>query len=187
MQYISGWRKLEASGIGAALAITLAGCVGYVEESRGPRRSSPPVVYVEGSIGEREDYVYYPGYEVYYSSYRRQYYYMDGGAWVWRPAPPRVSISVLLGSPSVRMDFHDTPEHHHSQIMRDYPREWRARGEAQGPRIVSPEGRPVEHREVKGEDRKDDKHRGKKKGDKKDDDKDDRDEKHGERKDDRRG
>ena len=90
MQNISGWRKLEASGIGAALVITLAGCVGYVEESRGPRRSSPPVVYVEGSIGEREDYVYYPGYEVYYSSYRRQYYYVDGRVGVAAGAAARV-------------------------------------------------------------------------------------------------
>jgi hypothetical protein len=95
---------------------TLTGCVAYVD--RPPQGSvyvAPPVVVVE------DDYVYYPGYEVYYSSSRHQYAYLEGGAWVSRPAPRGVSVNVLLRSPSVRMNFHDSPEHHHAEVVRQYP------------------------------------------------------------------
>jgi len=33
--------------------------------------------------------------------------------WVSRPAPMGVSADVLLASPSVKMDFHDSPANHH--------------------------------------------------------------------------
>lgn len=72
-----------------------------------------------------DDYVYYPGYEVYYSNRYRQYVYRDGRYWVRRPAPAGVSVDVLLASPSVRVDFHDAPEHHHKKMIRSYPRSWR--------------------------------------------------------------
>jgi hypothetical protein len=71
-----------------------------------------------------DDYVYYPGYEVYYSSSRRQYTYRDGRSWVSRPAPPRVSVDVLFASPSVRLDFHDAPSVHHERVVRQYPKHW---------------------------------------------------------------
>ncbi len=64
----------------------------------------------------QDDYVYYPGYQVYYSSNRRQYIYQDGRSWVSRPAPPRVSVDVLFASPSVRLDFHDSPAIHHARL-----------------------------------------------------------------------
>jgi hypothetical protein len=100
---------------------TLAGCIGYVER---PRRevvhvhSPPPVIVVQ------DDYVYYPGYEVYYSRTRRHYVYRDGRSWVTRPAPPRVSVEVLVASPSVRVDFHDAPSAHHERIVKQYPKHW---------------------------------------------------------------
>jgi hypothetical protein len=50
---------------------------------------------------------------------------LKSGVWVTAPAPEGVSIDVLLASPSVRMDFHDTPEHHHAEIIKKYPRDWR--------------------------------------------------------------
>jgi len=95
---------------------TLTGCVAYVD--RPPQGSvyvAPPVVVVQ------DDYVYYPDYEIYYSSSRHQYAYLEGGAWVSRSAPRGVSVNVLLRSPSVRMDFHDSPEHHHPEVVRQYP------------------------------------------------------------------
>ena len=95
---------------------TLTGCVAYVD--RPPQRSvyvAPPVVMVE------DDYIYYPDYEIYYSSSRHQYAYLEGRAWVSRPAPRGVSVDVLFASPSVRMDFHDSPEHHHAEVVRQYP------------------------------------------------------------------
>ncbi len=85
---------------------------------------SPPPVYVEAGAGFQDDYVYYPGYQVYYSSHRRQYVYLQGNAWVSRPAPPRVSVDVLFASPSVRLDFHDAPSIHHATVVRQYPKHW---------------------------------------------------------------
>jgi hypothetical protein len=76
---------------------------------------APPVVVVQ------DDYVYYPDYEIYYSSSRHQYAYLEGGAWVSRPTPRGVSVNVLLRSPSVRMDFHDSPANHHAEMVRQYP------------------------------------------------------------------
>ena len=72
----------------------------------------------------QDDYVYYPGYQVYYSSNTRQYVYQEGRSWVSRPAPPRVSVDVLFASPSVRLDFHDSPAIHHAAVVRQYPKHW---------------------------------------------------------------
>ena len=80
----------------------------------------------------QDDYVYYPGYEVYYSSSRHQYAYREGRAWVSRPAPRGVSVNVLLASPSVRMNFHDAPAQHHSAVVQQYPRNWKPPGANQG-------------------------------------------------------
>jgi hypothetical protein len=102
--------------VGAVFLLTLTGCVGYVD--RPPQGSvyvAPPVVVVQ------DDYVYYPDYEIYYSSSRHQYAYLEGGAWVSRPAPPGVTVNVLMASPSVRMDFHDSPANHHAAVVKQYP------------------------------------------------------------------
>jgi hypothetical protein len=102
--------------LAVALLVTLNGCVAYVD--RPPQGSvyvAPPVVVVE------DDYIYYPDYEVYYSSSRHQYAYREGSAWVSRPAPRGVSVNVLLRSPSVKMDFHDSPANHHAEVVKQYP------------------------------------------------------------------
>ncbi len=116
---------------GVALLGTLTGCIGYVE------RPEPRRVYVapperETVVVMQDDYVYYPGYEVYYSSRRNQYIYLQGRSWVTRPAPPRVSVDVLFASPSVRLDFHDDPAHHHAALVRQYPRNWKPPGSNHG-------------------------------------------------------
>ncbi len=105
------------------------GCVGFVDEPRhGGVYVEPRGVVVGAGVAVRDDYVYYPGYEVYYSSSRRQYVYLDGRSWVSRPAPPHVSVDVLFASPSVRLDFHDSPSFHHSAVVRQYPRHWAPSG-----------------------------------------------------------
>jgi len=101
--------------LGAVFLLTLAGCVGYVD--RPPQGS----VYVVPPVVVQDDYVYYPDYEIYYSSSRHQYAYLEGGAWVSRPAPRGVSVSVLLRSPSVKMNFHDSPANHHAEVVKQYP------------------------------------------------------------------
>ncbi len=106
--------------LAAALLVTLNGCVAYMD--RPPQGSvyvAPPVVVVE------DDCVYYPDYEIYYSNSRHQYAYLENGAWVSRPAPRGVSVNVLLRSPSVKMDFHDSPANHHAAVVQKYPKNWK--------------------------------------------------------------
>ncbi|MEJ1971619.1 MAG: hypothetical protein WDM96_03685 [Lacunisphaera sp.] len=98
---------------GLAGSLTLAGCY----ETSGSGRVS---VGATGVIGE-DDYVYYPGSEVYYSPTHRYYYYRDGNAWVHRPQPPKVWAH---NAPSVNVHFKDNPERHHSDTVRQYPHNW---------------------------------------------------------------
>ncbi len=124
---------LKANKVGFALAaaflVTLTGCVGYVD---GPRTG----VEVESpAFAVQDDYVYYPQYECYYSVSRHQYAYREGNAWVARPAPRGVSVNVLMRSPSVKMNFHDSPANHHAEIARQYPKNWKPSGSNQGQNI----------------------------------------------------
>ena len=108
----------------AVLLVTLTGCVGYVDGPRAGVYVAPPVVEVAAPA----EYIYYPGYDVYYNSGLHQYAYLEGGAWVSRPEPRGVSVNVLLASPSVRMDFHDSPANHHAAMVQKYPRNWAPSG-----------------------------------------------------------
>src|SRR5664280_853050 len=118
--------KITKIGIvcGVSLLGVLTGCVGYVDGPRAGVYAPAPAVYVESPVVVEDDYVYYPAYQVYYSSNQRQYVYRDGRSWVSRPAPPRVSADVLFASPSVRVDFHDSPANHHAQVVKQYPKQW---------------------------------------------------------------
>ena len=107
---------------GAALLVTLTGCVGYVE---GPSAGVQVQPY---AFAVQDDYVYYPNYECYYSVSRHQYAYREGNAWVARPAPRGVRVDVLMASPSVRMDFHDSPAQHHAAVVKQYPKNWKPSG-----------------------------------------------------------
>jgi hypothetical protein len=118
---------------GTVLLGALTGCVGYVDgPQQGDVYAQPPAVQVDAGVVVQDDYVYYPGYQVYYNSYRRQYAYQEEGVWVSRPAPRGVSVDVLLASPSVRMTFHDSPANHHAAIARQYPKHWAAAGAKHG-------------------------------------------------------
>lgn len=106
--------------LGAALLMALTGCVGYVDR---PAQGSE---YVEpaATFAVQDDYVYYPQYECYYSVSRQQYAYREGNAWVARPAPRGVTVNALRSSPSVKMDFHDSPAPHHAAVVQQYPKNW---------------------------------------------------------------
>ena len=116
--------------LGVVLVATLTGCISYVD--RPPRTIGYQPSGMDAGLVVEDDYVYYPGYEVYYSNSRRQYIYLDGRSWVSRPAPRGVSVDVLFASPSVRMDFRDSPSHHHTAIARQYPRNWAPSGRNPG-------------------------------------------------------
>ncbi len=112
--------------LSVALLGALTGCVGYVE---GPRARVQVEPY---AFAAQDDYVYYPNYECYYSVSRHQYAYREGNAWVARPAPRGVSVNVLLASPSVKMDFHDSPAQHHTAVVKQYPKNWAPPASNQG-------------------------------------------------------
>lgn len=107
----------------AVLCAALTGCVGYGD---GPRHAGAYAQPRGGYI--QDDYVYYPSQQVYYSSNRQQYTYQDGSSWVTRSSPPRVSANVLRSSPSVNLDFHDSPQAHHASVVSQYPRQWSPNG-----------------------------------------------------------
>ena len=117
--------------LGALFLVTLTGCVGYVE---GPRAGVyvEPAVQVNAGFIEQDDYVYYPDYQMYYGSHSHRWYDHEGASWVARPEPREVSVGVLRSSPSVRMDFHDSPAHHHSEVVQKYPGNRAAAGSNQG-------------------------------------------------------
>ena len=121
---------LQINNVGLVLCVALlgalTGCVGYVD---GPRAGVEVEPY---AFAVQDDYVYYPNYECYYSVSRNQYAYREGNAWVARPAPPGVSADVLRASPSVKMDFHDSPAQHHATVVKQYPKNWKPSASNQG-------------------------------------------------------
>jgi hypothetical protein len=117
--------KTSTAGIvfSATLLGTQTGCVGYVDRAdTGRMYAVSPVV--ETTFVIEDDYVYYPSYQIYYSSRRHQYAYRDGHNWISRPAPHGVSLNRLQASPSVRMEFHDSPAQHHEAVTQQYPKNW---------------------------------------------------------------
>ena len=108
-----------AGAAGLLLIATFAGCA-----SDSAYYQDRPIGYDDRSVAYEDDYDYYPSQEIYYARNRREYIYRDGDRWV-RTTSPRVSSRVLLSSPSVRVEFRDSPERHHNDVIRRYPRDWR--------------------------------------------------------------
>jgi|SRR5580693_2311353 hypothetical protein len=117
--------------LGAVLLAALAVSAGYAGGLNIVIAVPPPVVVAPPVVVIQDDYVYYPSYAIYYNSHRHQYAYLNGDAWVYAPAPYGVSVDVLLASPSVHMNFHDSPERHHAEMVHEYPRNWKPGGEHQ--------------------------------------------------------
>jgi hypothetical protein len=132
-------------GSGAALLLTLTGCMDNTvnRPAQGSAYVEPTIVYAAQPVVQ-DDYIYYPAYQVYYSNNRHQYAYREGNTWVSRPAPPGVTVSVLRASPSVKMDFHDSPEYHHATVVQKYPKNWSVPGANAGQKIA-PKDYPPNH------------------------------------------
>jgi hypothetical protein len=103
--------------LGAMVLITMTAPVSYADGLQ-------VVVPVTPAVVAPDSYVYFPSYGVYYDSHRHQYAYQDRGAWVSRSAPNGVSEAILQASPSVKMDFHDSPSNHHADMVKKYPKNW---------------------------------------------------------------
>ncbi|MGA2685177.1 MAG: hypothetical protein ABSF51_09000 [Verrucomicrobiota bacterium] len=117
--------------LGTVLLLTLTGCVGYVEGPRAGVYVEPAVQVDAGFVGQ-DDYVYYPGYQMYYGSRSHQWYEREGSSWVAHPEPREVSADVLRSAASVKMDFHDSPANHHAAVVQKYPKNWAPSGSHQG-------------------------------------------------------
>ncbi len=120
----------SATGLIAFTSIIamLTGCAPSAPSTTTVTQVTPPApapASASAAVVVADDYDYYPGYEVYYSRNRHEYLYRDGNNWVRRPQPRGVSAEILLGSPSVRMDFHDSPERHNDTVVHNYPRNWK--------------------------------------------------------------
>ena len=116
--------------LGAASLAMLAGC--NKAEPAPAAAAAPAAPQVTGAVVVQADYMYYPGYEVYYSPGTRVYWYMQGGIWVSGPVVPGIAVDVLFASPSVRMDFRDSPANHHAEVIQQYPRNWQPAAPSRG-------------------------------------------------------
>jgi hypothetical protein len=121
--------------LGAMLVAALAEGVSSADGQAVGIAVTPPEVVVTApvvvapAVVVQDNYVYYPAYGIYYNSGRNQYAYLNNGAWVTAVAPYGVSVDVLRASPSVNMDWHDSPEKHHAEMQKQYPKDWKSSGE----------------------------------------------------------
>jgi hypothetical protein len=129
--------NLIGLALGVAMLVVLTGCV--VDGPSAGVYVAPPAV--ETTFAVQDDYVYYPQYELYYSSSRHEYASREGNAWVSRPAPRGVSVNAVQASPSVKMDFHDSPANHHAAVTKQYPKSWQPSGSNQGQAKKQPDDR----------------------------------------------
>jgi hypothetical protein len=113
-----------ASVLGAMLLAALAQGTTTAEGQSIVVKVAPPVVTVAP-----DNYVYYPHYGVYYNRDRHQFVYLKGDTWITAAAPDGIGADMVLASPSVVMDFHDSPERHHADILKRYPRNWAPAGD----------------------------------------------------------
>ena len=114
------------SGAFALATLALSGCETDTRTTVAYHDNRPAYVYAD------DDYVYYPQYEMYYSNHRHQYGYREGNSWVWQATPSRVQANVLVSTPSVHLDFHDSPERHHAEVVKTYPRNWKPNDKNRG-------------------------------------------------------
>ncbi len=109
--------------LGALVTVALIKCGGTVQAQN--VTVSVPVPAPSVTVVAQDDYVYYPQYGMYYNRTHHRFYSLNHGAWVVGAAPVGFTADVVLASPSVHMDFHDTPEHHHADIIKRYPHDWK--------------------------------------------------------------
>lgn len=125
-----------ATGIALSLLL-LAGCATHEQAPQRvrvyppPPPGPPPPDYVETQFPVEDAYVYYPAYQIYYNTLRRDYVYLDHGKWVSRSTlPRRMKGKTLTSSPSVKLDFRDSPSIHHADVTEQYPKDWVPSGDS---------------------------------------------------------
>lgn len=112
---------------GVVVLVSLTGCVGDMPH-RGAWSIAPETRQVPTTATSRDEYLYFPSYAIYYNSTQLRYVCLESDGWATRIAPRDVTVGSLLASPSVLMDFHDSPVQHHDSVVRRYPKNWPIRG-----------------------------------------------------------
>jgi len=130
--------------LSAALLVALAGCAGSAY-------GQGVGITITHSVTTEDTYVYYPAYSIYYNSGRHQYVSLQGGTLVWAPAPSGVSVDALLASPSVNMDFHDSPANHLAATLRMYPGNWKPSSARQDKKENVNTGSPDDNKRMLGQ------------------------------------
>jgi hypothetical protein len=135
----SHFRSVVGIALGTTFIVLLAALTGcpaqpppastVVVTAPAPAAAQPavvvqPVVVDQPMVEDTAGFIYYPNYEVYYDPVGRVYWHNDGGRWNSGPSPGTVSVDVLRASPSAHMNFHDSPENHHAQVVQQYPHDW---------------------------------------------------------------
>jgi len=117
----------ERAGILAASALlallTLVVCMSSTSAQPNAVQG-PAVAVVPPAVINQDSYDYFPAYETYYNRTSHEFVFRDGPAWVRRPEPRGITPEAMLAAPSVRMDFHDSPELHHDRVVKSYPKNW---------------------------------------------------------------
>ena len=114
--------------LGALLLAALTQCAGDANGQSAVTNAgisvTPPAAVPPAAV--QDIYIYYPAYSTYYHSNARQYVFVQDGIWVSSPKPYGVSVNVLMESPSIKMDFNDSPEKHHAEMLHRYPKDWKS-------------------------------------------------------------
>jgi len=122
--------RLAALGAGVAMVLMLAGCAGQANRPPAGATFTAADMYVtppdlQPGILVTDHYYYYPAWGVYYNTSRSQFSYLQGGAWVLGPVPPGMPINSIMASPSVKLNFRDSPTNHHAETLLKYPANWK--------------------------------------------------------------
>ena len=115
---------LKAGSGTFATAAVIAGLLSGNLAQADDLHASVNITVAPNTFDAQDDYVYYPARHIYYSKHHHRYAYIKDNAWVTAPTPPDISVTALQATPSVDMDFHDSPARHHADIMRKYPKDW---------------------------------------------------------------
>lgn len=115
--------KIHVAALCAFLLYMLSGCAASGDSVGGIIGDLLGVqVTTDQRSNIRNDYVYYPRYDVYYNRNTSEFISEENGRWVSRQSPRNATAQQVLRSGSVSIDGYDSPAHHRSALARQNAR-----------------------------------------------------------------
>ena len=109
--------------LGILLLMFLVGCAD--SPPWGAWSKAPTRQQITAALRRVDTYIYFSNYQIYRHPGRGEYVFWDGQAWITSKEPPlEVTAELLLGSPTVQLEFDDHPAKHHREVVQRYPRDW---------------------------------------------------------------